>query len=65
MNIELYYFDGCPTYTQALDNLMSALTLERVTAEVEMIRVRGEADEATTAFLLKLARRIERAAFLQ
>jgi hypothetical protein len=50
MTIELYYFDGCPTYTQALDNLIAALALERVPAEVEMVRVRGTADAEVKRF---------------
>jgi len=44
MKVELLYFDGCPTYSQALDNLLRALALERQVADVEMIRVRDAAD---------------------
>ncbi|HUF48595.1 MAG TPA: hypothetical protein VMM93_12335 [Vicinamibacterales bacterium] len=50
MTIELYYFDGCPSYPQALDNLIAALALERLPAEVEMIRVRGTTDAEAKCF---------------
>lgn len=50
MTIELYYFDGCPTYTQALDNLIAALALERLAADVQLVRVRGSADAEEKRF---------------
>jgi hypothetical protein len=42
--VELYYFDGCPSYAKALDNLIHALALEKLPADVEIVRVRGAAD---------------------
>jgi hypothetical protein len=50
MKVELLYFDGCPTYSQALDNLLEALALEREVADVEMIRVRDTADAGAKRF---------------
>jgi hypothetical protein len=51
MKVELLYFDGCPTYSQALDNLLRALALERQVADVEMIRVRDAADADAKRFI--------------
>lgn len=51
MRVELYYFDGCPSYSKALDNLLMALALERVSVEVELIRVRDAADAAAKSFI--------------
>ena len=39
MKTELFYFDDCPSYTQALENLKRALQLEQLPDEVEMIEV--------------------------
>jgi len=39
MKVELYYFDDCPSYTQALKNLTRALFLEQVPDSVEMVPV--------------------------
>ena len=44
MPAELYYFDGCPSYRRALENLKSALRLEQCTDEVDMIPVADAAD---------------------
>ena len=39
MKTELLYFDDCPSYKQALENLKRALQLERLPDEVDMIVV--------------------------
>lgn len=39
MKIELFYFDGCPSYIQARENLKTALSLQQITDEVELIHV--------------------------
>ena len=44
MKAELYYFDDCPFYRQALENLERALQLEQLPDEVEMISVADAAD---------------------
>ena len=51
MRVELFYFDGCPSYSKALDNLLMALALERVSVEVELIRVRDASDAAAKSFI--------------
>jgi len=39
MTVQLLFTDGCPSYTHALDNLLTALALERVSTEVELVRM--------------------------
>ncbi len=51
MKTELLYFDGCPSYTQALENLKQALQLERLPDEVEMIEVTDPADADAKRFI--------------
>ena len=51
MKTELYYFDGCPSYQQALDNLTEALRLEGLPEDVAMIRVESYGDAQAKRFL--------------
>lgn len=51
MKIELHYFDGCPSYIQALDNLKAALKLEGLPEDVEMIHVDSDTDARTKRFI--------------
>jgi hypothetical protein len=44
MKVELLYFDDCPSWQQARENLDAALAVQRIDADVAMIRV--ETDEA-------------------
>ncbi len=44
MNIQLFYWDGCPSYQRALDNLKEALRLEALTDPIEIVLVTTEAD---------------------
>lgn len=44
MNIQLFYWDGCPSYQRALDNLNEALRLEALTDPIEIVLVTTEAD---------------------
>lgn len=37
--IEFLYFEGCPSYNKALENLKAALVEENIEAEVELIHV--------------------------
>ena len=39
MKVEILYFDGCPTYIEAEENLKGVLADEGVEAEVEMVEV--------------------------
>ena len=51
MKAELYYFDGCPSYGQALDNLKEALRLEQMPNEVKMISVADVTDAQAKWFI--------------
>ncbi len=49
MKIELFYFDGCPSYKQALTNVKEALRAEGL--EVEIVPVISAADTQSKRFL--------------
>ena len=51
MKVEFLYFDGCPSYTQALQNLKDALHLEQLPDTVEMIHVADAEDAEAKRFL--------------
>ncbi len=51
MKAELYYFDGCPSYRQALDNLKEALRLEQMPNEVATIPVADAVDAKAKRFI--------------
>ena len=42
MRFELLYFDGCPSWHQALGNLRQALQAEELDLEVSLIQVEGD-----------------------
>jgi hypothetical protein len=42
MRIELLYFDGCPTYRSAEEDLRRVLAEEGVEAEVELVEVKSD-----------------------
>ena len=49
--LELLYFDGCPSWKHARENLKKALQLEQVPDEVEMIQVADPTDAQTKRFI--------------
>lgn len=51
MKVELFYFDGCPSYTQALQNLKDALHHEQLPDTVEMIHVADPTEAQTKRFV--------------
>ncbi len=51
MKIQLYYFDDCPSYQKALDNLKEALRSQELPQEVEMIPVTSAADAQAKRFI--------------
>ena len=51
MKAELYYFDDCPSYHPALENLKRALRLEQLSNELEMIQVADPADAQAKRFI--------------
>ena len=51
MKIELICFDGCPSWQKALENLESALQLERIQGEIDLIQVQNDNDAQRLRFL--------------
>lgn len=51
MEIELLYFEGCPTYLTALKNLREVLKEEGTSGEVKMIMVGSEEEAEKLEFL--------------
>jgi len=51
MQIELLYFDCCPSWQTGLKNLKSALQLEGMEVEVNLVNVQGEANAVRLQFL--------------
>lgn len=51
MKIELYYFEDCPSWTQARDNLRDALDQEGLTVRPDLVAVADAADARTKRFL--------------
>lgn len=51
MEINLLYFDGCPSWERALDNLYAALTREGISAVINLIKVEDEETAAKMKFL--------------
>lgn len=51
MTVALYYFDGCPSYQPALDNLKAALRLEQLPDEVELVQVADASDAQRQRFI--------------
>jgi len=51
VNIELYYFEGCPSYSTALDNVRQALQLEGLSDDVALIPVASDAEAQAKQFI--------------
>lgn len=51
MEIELLYFDGCPSWEGALENLKAALEEEGLQAEIRLVKVNDNTDAARLEFL--------------
>jgi len=51
MQIELLYFDGCPSWANGLKNLEVALQEEGLSASVEMVKVESDDEAARLKFL--------------
>ena len=51
MQIDLFYFDGCPSWEGALENLKAALVAENMDAEVRLINVEGDDQAMQLKFL--------------
>lgn len=51
MKIDLLYFDNCPSWEQGLENLKSALASEKISIEINLIRIERDEDATTEKFL--------------
>ena len=51
MNIQLFYFDGCPSYERALSNLNEAMRQQGSNDSVEMVRATSAEDAHAKQFL--------------
>ncbi len=51
MKIELLYFEGCPSYQRALQNLKEVLAEEGIDATVELIEIRSPEEAEARRFL--------------
>lgn len=51
MNIELLYFDGCPSWQTALENLKVALQEEGISEVITMIEIRDDEQAGQENFL--------------
>lgn len=51
MNIELLYFDGCPSWQTALENLKAALQEEGISEVITMVEIRDEEQASQEKFL--------------
>ena len=51
MQINLLYFDGCPSYKDALENLRSALAAEDIEAEIRLVNVDDNDEASRVKFL--------------
>lgn len=51
MKVELYYFDGCPQYLKAIENVREALRLEGLPEDVTLIQVESDAEVRARRFI--------------
>ena len=51
MKIDLLYFEGCPSWQEGLENLKTALSLESIAADINLVRIESDADAARSRFL--------------
>ncbi len=49
--IELLYFDGCPSWQVALENLRQALKAENISGEIRLIEIAGPEQAQAERFL--------------
>lgn len=51
MEIELFYFDDCPSWQEALENLKAALRAEKLEAGIRLVKVTDNDEAARLQFL--------------
>jgi hypothetical protein len=50
-SIELFYWDGCPSYPEAEELMRAVLDAQHIEAEIELIEVRTQEDAETLGFV--------------
>ena len=51
MEIDLLYYDGCPSWQEGLENLKNALLVEEMEPEIKMIKVENNHQALSLRFL--------------
>lgn len=51
MQIDLLFFEDCPSWRQAMENLMAALELEGLQADIHLVEVNDNTASASLKFL--------------
>lgn len=51
MKIELLYFDGCPSWQTAFENLKRALQVERISDPIQVIEIANDEQASQEKFL--------------
>ncbi len=51
MNVELLYFNGCPSWEAGLKNLQEALRAGQINAEIQLILIESDDEARTEKFL--------------
>jgi hypothetical protein len=51
MLVELLYFEGCPSWQEALENLKTALAGDHLQAEIQLVKVEDDAEAVRLKFL--------------
>ncbi len=51
MNIELFYFKGCPNYERALEVIKEALLDCELTADIRMVNIKDQQDAVAKRFM--------------
>ena len=51
MQIDLLYFDGCPSWEDALENLKAALAADEVQEDIQLVKVEDDEDATRLKFL--------------
>jgi hypothetical protein len=51
MEIDLFYFDGCPSWQSGLENLKTALEAEGLEVDINLVQVEDDAEAACLEFL--------------
>jgi hypothetical protein len=51
VKVRVLFFEGCPSYTQAIENVRGALTEAKINADIELIKVSSREEALAQQFL--------------